>query len=308
MNYTEHHYRSHDGLQLYYRSYGSGDEVVVCLPGLTRNCKDFEELAGHLSQHWRVISPDLRGRGQSERDPKPARYHPGTYVGDIWNLLDDLHIDRFAVIGTSLGGLMAMIMADQQAHRLHGIVMNDIGPELPPAAVSRILQYAGRAAAVDDWHTAAAQAKQSYALAYPDMPDAFWDRFVRMCYRSTATGQLEPDVDPAVAETLRKSRRTVRLLRCMRRLGLLHRVAGVHIDPWDSFRAVTMPCLLVRGALSDVLTAEIAQAMVNVNPRMELITVPSRGHAPLLTEPDALEAVLGFLPRVFSSERSAPRQ
>jgi pimeloyl-ACP methyl ester carboxylesterase len=140
------------------------------------------------------------------------------------------------------------------------------------------------------------------------MPDGFWDRFVHMSYRGTATGQLEPDVDPAVAAVLRKSQGKVRLLRSLRKLGLLHRVAGVHIDPWDSFRAVTMPCLLVRGALSDVLTAEIAQAMRNVKPHMELVTVPSRGHAPLLTEPEALEAVLGFLPRVFSSEPSTPRQ
>ena len=118
MSYTEHHYRSRDGLSLYYRSYGSGDDVVICLPGLTRNSKDFEDLAKHLSTRWRVISPDLRGRGRSDHDPKTSHYFAGTYVKDVWTLLDGLDIERFAIIGTSLGGLMAMIMADQQAVRL----------------------------------------------------------------------------------------------------------------------------------------------------------------------------------------------
>ncbi len=168
MSYTEHHYRSPDGLNLYYRSYGSGENVVVCLPGLTRNCKDFEKLAGHLGATWRVITPDLRGRGQSEHDPQFRNYHPGTYVKDTWALLDELNIERVAVIGTSLGGLMAMIMADQQPHRLRGVVLIDIGPELPPAAVARILQYAGRSPAAENWDLAAGQVQRAYELAYPN--------------------------------------------------------------------------------------------------------------------------------------------
>ena len=85
MNYSEHRYRSDDGLSLYYRNYGSGDDVVVCLPGLSRNSKDFEDLALTLSERWRVISPDLRGRGQSDHDPKSSHYHAGTYVRDTWD-------------------------------------------------------------------------------------------------------------------------------------------------------------------------------------------------------------------------------
>jgi pimeloyl-ACP methyl ester carboxylesterase len=300
MSHTEHHYRSHDGLDLYYRSYGSGDDVVLCLPGLTRNSKDFEAIAGHLAPAWRVISPDLRGRGQSARDPKPSRYHHGTYVRDTWALLDELDIERVAVIGTSLGGLMAMTMADQQPNRLRGVVMNDIGPEIPSAAVLRILRYAGRSPPVADWDAAARQARAVYELAYPDMPEKFWLRFVHQCYRSNASGLLEHDADPAIGESLRRAQGTVRIFRSLRRLGLKRRLAGVHIDPWDSFRAVTMPCLLLRGALSDVLTAEIAHRMKAVKSGLEVVDVPDRGHAPLLDEPQARSAIEQFLQRVFS--------
>jgi pimeloyl-ACP methyl ester carboxylesterase len=308
MSYTEHRYRSRDGLELYYRSYGSGDDVVICLPGLTRNCRDFEAIAEHLAPAWRVISPDLRGRGQSARDPKPVQYHPGTYVKDIWTLLDGLSLERVAVIGTSLGGLMAMIMADQQPQRLRGVVINDIGPEIPAAAISRILQYAGRSPAVADWDAAARWAKGAYELAYPGMPDEFWGHFARRWYRSNANGSLEPAVDPAIGESLRKAQGSVRFFRTLRRLGLKRRMAGVNIDTWDSFRAVTMPCLLLRGALSDVLTADIAQRMQALKPELEIVTVPGRGHAPLLDEAEARVAIVRFLQRVFSPARSVVGQ
>ena len=298
MNYTQHHYRSHDDLSLYYRSYGSGDDVVICLPGLTRNCKDFEDLAGHLSTRWRVISPDLRGRGESDHDPEPSHYHAGTYVRDIWALLDGLGIDRFAIIGTSLGGMMAMIMADQQAARLRGIVMNDIGPEFPPDAVARILQYVGRTPPVADWPAAAKQAQQNYGLAFPDMGDEFWLDHIRQSYRVNEEGKPAPDIDPAIGDALRRGYKVVKFLGWLRRLGLKRRVFGVNIDPWDSFRAITMPCLLLHGELSDVLTREIVDRMQSVKPDLEVITVPERGHAPLLNEAVAQRAVDRFLERL----------
>ena len=298
MNYTQHHYRSHDDLSLYYRSYGSGDDVVICLPGLTRNCKDFEDLAGHLSTRWRVISPDLRGRGESDHDPDPSHYHAGTYVRDIWTLLDGQGIDRFAIIGTSLGGMMAMIMADQQAARLRGIVMNDIGPEFPPDAVARILQYVGRTPPVADWLTAAKQAQQNYGLALPHMGDEFWLNHIRKSYRVNEEGKPVPDIDPAIGDALRRAYKAVKLLGWLRRLGLKRRIFGINIDPWDSYRAVTMPCLLLHGELSDVLTREIVDRMQSVKPDLEVMTVPDRGHAPLLNEAVARRAVDRFLERL----------
>ncbi|MGK2926447.1 MAG: alpha/beta fold hydrolase [Lysobacterales bacterium] len=306
MSYSEHHYTSHDGLSLYYRSYGAGDAVAVCLPGLTRNCKDFEDLAEHLAgqgaarveRPWRVLTPDLRGRGRSDRDPKPANYHPGTYVRDIWTLLDGLGVERVALIGTSLGGLISMIMADQQPDRLRGVVLNDVGPELPPEAVARILQYVGRTPPASDWVAAAAAAKQNYGLSYPGMPEAFWDGFARLSWTENAEGKPAPDMDPAIGDALRKAQGAVRVLRWLRRRGLLKRIGGVPIDTWDSFRALTMPCLLLRGALSDVLTEDLVDRMRQAKPDLEVLSVPERGHAPLLDEPLARAGIDDFLQRL----------
>jgi pimeloyl-ACP methyl ester carboxylesterase len=302
MSYSEHRFESQDGLSLYYRSFGAGEDVAVCLPGLTRNCKDFEDLAQHLAgraeRPWRVLTPDLRGRGRSDRDPKPGNYHPGTYVRDVWTLLDGLGVDRVALIGTSLGGLVSMIMADQQPARLRGVVLNDVGPEIPPEAVGRILQYVGRTPPAADWAGAAAAAKQNYGLAFPGVPDAFWDRYVRLSWAENAEGHPAPDTDPAVGDALRKAQGAVRVLRRLRRWGLLKRVGGVPIDTWDAFRAVTMPCLLLRGELSDVLTEDIVTRMQQAKPDLEVVRVPGRGHAPLLDEPLARAGTEGFLQRL----------
>lgn len=297
MNYTEHRYRSRDGLSLYYRDYGSAERVLLCLPALTRNCKDFEAIAEQFAGQWRVICPDFRGRGQSDWDPKPARYHPGTYTRDVWTLLDTLYISRVVVIGTSLGGLVAMIMAAQQAHRLTGVVLNDVGPELPPEAVARILQYVGRTPPVADWPAAARQAQASYGLAIPDQEPEFWLEFAHRTYREIGSGTLAPDMDPAIGDALRNARGVSRVLRRLRKLGLVRRVGGVPIDLWDAFRAVTMPCLLLRGALSDVLPTDLVARMQDAKPDLQVAEVPNRGHAPLLNEPEAQTAIAEFLNR-----------
>jgi pimeloyl-ACP methyl ester carboxylesterase len=306
MTYSEHRYESYDGLSLYYRSYGEGEDVAVCLPGLTRNSKDFDDLARHLARPeaptgqrpWRVLCPDLRGRGQSEHDPKPANYHPGTYVKDVWTLLDGLGIRRVALIGTSLGGLMSMLMADQQPGRLRGVVLNDVGPEIPPAAVARILQYVGRTPPAADWESAAAEAQRNYGLAFPGVPDDFWPRYVRRSWAENTEGRPAPDMDPAIGDALRKAHGAVKVLRWLRRYGLLKRVGGVPIDTWDAFAALTMPCLLLQGELSDVLTGDIVARMQERKPDLEVVRVPDRGHAPLLDEPIARAAIDDFLTRL----------
>jgi pimeloyl-ACP methyl ester carboxylesterase len=305
VSHTEQRFTSHDGLSLYYRDFGGGEDVVVCLPGLTRNCKDFEDLAEHLARPgsagapngWRVITPDLRGRGRSDHDPKPANYHPGTYVRDTWRLLDGLGIDRVALIGTSLGGLMSMIMADQQPARLRGVVLNDVGPEVPPEAVGRILQYVGRSPPAASWEAAAEEARRNYGLALPGVADDFWGRYARLSWKENAAGKPAPDMDPAIGDALRRAQGAVKLLRWLRRRGLVKRVRGLPIDTWDAFAAVTMPCLLLHGALSDVLTADIVRRMQERKPHLEVVQVPDRGHAPLLDEPIARAAIDDFLAR-----------
>lgn len=298
MNYNEHRYASGDGLSLYFRSYGAGDDVVLCLPGLTRNCKDFEDLATHLSGRWRVLTPDLRGRGRSDHDPKPSNYNAATYAADTWRLLDELGVRRVALVGTSLGGLVSMIMAGQQPERLRGVVINDMGPEVPPAAVNRILQYVGRTPPAEDWGAAARDAKKNYGLAFPGLPDEFWEHHVRNYWTEDEHGRPVPDMDPAIGEALRKAHGALKVLRWLRRLGLLKRVRGVPIDPWELFNALTMPCLLLRGELSDVLTEETTAQMQGAKPDLQVVQVPDRGHAPLLDEPIARQAIDRFLARL----------
>jgi len=297
-DFHEHRYRSHDGLSLYYRDYGAGDDVVVCLPGLTRNSKDFEDVARHLAARGRrVLTPDLRGRGQSDRDPKWKQYLPPTYVRDTWILLDGLGIDRVAIIGTSLGGLMAMIMADQQPQRLRGVVLNDIGPEITPHSLARLMSYVGLIPAQADWTAATTMVRESYAPAFPDEDDAFWDAQTRKAWRSLADGRVEPDYDPQIRNAAMRAVKAGKVLRLLQRLGL-RRLRGINLDPWDNFRQLTMPTLLLRGAVSDVLSREIVERMRGVKPDLEVVEVPDRGHAPTLDEPVAREAVDAFLERL----------
>src|ERR1700674_4648689 len=136
--YAEIHWESHDGLRLYARVYeapDSGAPTVLCLHGLTRNSRDFEDLAPHLQRRYRVIVPDLRGRGFSARDPHPQNYQPGIYVQDILALLDTADAPRVRLIGTSLGGMLAMMLGFSHPARIAGVVLNDVGPEIDPVGI-----------------------------------------------------------------------------------------------------------------------------------------------------------------------------
>lgn len=297
MNYREHRYTSFDGLSLYYRVYGQGDEVVLCLPGLTRNCKDFEALATHLSGRYRVLTPDLRGRGESDSDPKWKQYLPPTYVRDAWTLLDRIRVPRCTVIGTSLGGLMGMIMADQQPDRLKGLVLNDVGPEVNAEALVRIAAYVGMTPPQSDWDAAARMARENYRIAYPDGDDDFWMAQARASWREREDGQVEPAYDPAIGDAMRHALKSMTLVNWLKKFGL-KRIKGINLDPWDNYRQVSMPCLVVRGALSDVISPETIEGMKAIKPDVEVVDVPGVGHAPTLAEPTAREAIDTFLERV----------
>lgn len=281
MDFTEQQYPSHDKLSLYYRAYGSGRDTIVCLPGLTRNSKDFHDLATHLAPRYRILCPDLRGRGQSGWDRNWRNYHPGTYIRDTWTLVDQLDITSFIIIGTSLGGLLAMIMSSQQSERVKAIVLNDIGPEVDPAGYARILSSVGQQGKVKSWQEAAEQCRETYSPALPDMPAGFWHAFAHKSFREGADGTPEPDMDPNIAQAIRKSD--------------LREIAGAPMDPWDAFRAVSMPCLVLRGEISDFLSEGIVDRMTTVKPDLKQAIIPNRGHAPLLDEPTSLAAIDAFL-------------
>lgn len=299
-------FRTHDGLSLFYRTFGDAERArrtALCLHGLTRNSKDFIALAEHLSDPayggpagpFRVICPDLRGRGQSDHDPDWKNYNPAVYVRDTWALLDDLGIRNVSVIGTSLGGIMAMIMAWQRPQRLNAIVLNDIGPHISPAGIKRILGYAGKATEIESWDEATAQVRAKYEIAYPAMPDSFWRDYARRTFRENESGRIIAEVDPNIRLAIQKAARSGRFLRWIGRLRILRAIRGVPVNPWDTFKAITMPCLVLRGEFSDVLSRKTVDEMSRVKSDLKRVTVSGRGHVPLLDEPEAMDAIDDFL-------------
>ena len=189
--YVEIDWQSHDGLRLYARVYEgarSAAPTVLCLHGLTRNSRDFEDLAPHLQRRYRVIVPDLRGRGFSARDAQPQNYQPGIYVQDVLALLGRVVAPRVAVIGTSLGGMLAMMLGFSHPDRIAGIVLNDVGPEIDPAGIERIKQYAGRLPPALTWSEAEAQTRAVYGEAWPGLA-----RIGGLRWRAAAIGRTLPE-------------------------------------------------------------------------------------------------------------------
>ncbi len=268
-----------DGLRLYYRDYNRDAKgtPVLCLPGLTRNSRDFDQLADTLSVSRRVITTDFRGRGFSDYDPEWQRYQPDTYVDDMIELLDALGIERVIVIGTSLGGLCGMSLSRRFPDRLAGLVMNDAAPELNPAGLARILEYAGRTREVTDWEDAGGLCRELYGEWLPGLSDEDFVALARRGYRDDDWGKPVPDVDPNVGRAVRE-------------------VTAQAMDPWADFMTLRdKPVLLLWGTLSDIVTEDIVDKMVDKNPDLIVQPVPERGHVPLLDEPASLDAINAFL-------------
>jgi pimeloyl-ACP methyl ester carboxylesterase len=188
-----------------------------------------------------------------------------------------------------------MVMSSQQAARIKAVVMNDIGPEIDPVGYTRILGYAGIKADINNWQDAAERSKLLSGQAAPDMPDDFWQEFARKTYRENSEGIPELDMDPNIGEAIRKGVKPARILAKIRKTGILKKFAGMFIDPWDSFRTMSMPTLVLRGEISDILSDDILNHMVAVKPDLQRALIPNRGHAPMLDEPESLAAIDGFL-------------
>ncbi|HXY98120.1 MAG TPA: alpha/beta hydrolase [Steroidobacteraceae bacterium] len=277
---AEYWFDSQDGLRLFSRVYegpGAAAPVVVCLHGLTRNSRDFEDLAAHLAPRYRVIVPDVRGRGLSARDPKFNNYQIPVYLGDLQRLLAGLGAARVAIVGTSMGGLMAMVLAATQPALLSGIVLNDVGPEVDPAGLERIRGYVGKSPPVRDWAGAVAQVRLVYGSAWPGLDDARWEKLARASFRADANGVPMPDSDPLIAEPLKDTSKAAP-------------------DLWPLWGAIAkVPMLAIRGAHSDILSAATLERMQREKPDLRTLEVANRGHVPLLDEPECLAAIDGFL-------------
>jgi pimeloyl-ACP methyl ester carboxylesterase len=281
--YAEINWQSHDGLRLYARVYDApvaGAPTVLCLHGLTRNSRDFEDLAPHLQRLYRVIVPDLRGRGFSARDPRLQNYQPAIYVQDILVLMAAVDAPRVAVIGTSLGGMLAMMLSFSHAARIAGIILNDVGPEIDPVGIERIKQYAGKLAPVRTWSEAVAQTRTVYGDAWPDLAPDRWHALARRGYRENAAGMVEPDADPNIGVALRAA-------------------PAAALDLWPLWNALrNVPTLAIRGNRSDILSPATFARMKKENPDLQQLEVANRGHVPLLDEPECVAAMDAFLSRI----------
>ena len=282
-SWVDRFWTSRDGLNLHYRDYaGPSDRPpLLMLHGLTRNARDFESLAERYAGDWRVIVPDFRGRGESQWDPDSSHYLATTYAADVLQLLEELRIEKAVFLGTSLGGLVTMIVVGAAPEKVAGVLLNDIGPELDPAGIDRIKMYVGKAVVFQDWDEAAARIRSRSADVHPGYGDAEWMRFTKRICRETDRG-LELDYDMAIAEPFHAGN------------------TGEVTDGWPYYRALAgRPVLVLRGASSDLLAVSAAERMATEIPDVEVVTVPNVGHAPDLDEPESVAAIDRLLGRVL---------
>ncbi|MFM7377838.1 MAG: alpha/beta fold hydrolase [Erythrobacter sp.] len=280
--YEDRYWTSSDGLTLHYRNYPGPDTPaklpVLCMHGLTRNARDFHALAEVLCATRRVIVTEMRGRGMSDYAKDSDTYSAAHYVPDVEKLLAEQQISRFAVVGTSMGGLMMMLMAAAKPGRMSAVVMNDIGPELNPAGIERISGYVGQGRSYPTWVHAARGLAEAHGAAFPKFDLDQWLEMAKRTMVVSQNGRIVFDYDMAIAEPFAKP--------------------GNAAPPnlWLAFEALAgVPMLLVRGGLSDLLTPETVKQMGARNPKMTTVTVPDVGHAPTLDEPEARAAILALL-------------
>lgn len=284
IDHSERRWTSRDGLSLFLRDYpAAGEETglpVICLHGLTRNSKDFEEIAPVIAG-WgrRVIVADVRGRGQSDRDPNPNNYKPPIYARDVVEMMAELHVPRAAFVGTSMGGLITMTLMALRPRAIAAAILNDVGPTIAPEGIARILGYAGKPIDVRNWDDAMEYVRSTNAVAQPGFDDEDWRKFARRTFDET-DGVPVLAYDPAIKVPLGKppSRLSIWLV------GLMFRRL-----------ARKRPTMLLRGALSDVISAGIAERMERAAPSLQRVDVPGVGHAPTLSEPVAVDAIDRFL-------------
>jgi pimeloyl-ACP methyl ester carboxylesterase len=281
--FVDRFWQSRDGLKLHYRDYPGRDDrpPVLCLPGLTRNARDFEALAARLCGEWRVICPDMRGRGDSAYAKDSASYNVPRYIEDVRELLTEAQIARFAVIGTSMGGLMTMAMAPTITDAIAGAVLNDIGPEIEAEGLERIRGYVGQGRSFSTWMHAARALEESQNTTFPDYGISDWLTVAKRIMALGGNGRIVFDYDMKIAEPLSQV------------------TGGAQPNLWDGLTALAnRPMLFVRGALSDLFSEKTLAEMQQLLPEAEAVVIPRVGHAPNLQEPEAVAAVDALLAKV----------
>lgn len=272
--YEDCYWMSADGLKLHYRLYpgDTGLPPVLCFPGLTRNARDYDAFAARLAGRRQVIAVEFRGRGRSEYAKDPMTYVPATYVADVQALLAERGIGRFVAIGTSLGGIVTMLLAQDYVKTgvgapIAAALLNDIGPEIEASGIGRIRGYVGKGSSCPTWMHAARTLAEGNGDVYPDWQIEDWLAMAKRVYRLTSSGRIVLDYDLKIAEPFK--------------------VPGNEAGPdmWAALASLrTTPVLIVRGGRSDVLAQPVAERMRAALDRAELVTLPGVGHAPTLAE------------------------
>lgn len=282
-SYREHFITSRNALSLYVRDYGTGGDrkrTVLCLGGLTRNSKDFHDVAERLCRRYRIICPDYRGRGRSEYDPDWSNYSPPTYIDDVRQITSALNIHEYAVIGTSLGGILAMGLGAVSPAALKGVLLNDVSPDLPMDMLGTIVRYARATPVLSNWHEASEYLHNNApAELHPSSEHA--EQLVRNTFRERVDGKIVFDWDPNITRQIAETN-------------------VAQTDMWPLFSTLrNLPILLVRGQLSPFVSDHTWQKMTECASQMTCSTVLDVGHAPTLAEEECHEAIDIWLNRCF---------
>lgn len=274
------HFAADDGLRLAYDDQGQG-QVLLCLAGLTRNMDDFEPVVDQFADRARILRLDTRGRGGSDHDPDFMNYNLIREGRDALDLLDHLGVARAAILGTSRGGLIAMMLAAGHKDRLSGVCLNDVGPMIEPRGLAYIMDYLGKRPGYGDYDAAAAALGLKMAARFPGVSHAQWRIYARRLWDAAPDGltlRYDPQLRHAFAE---------------------QSATGALPDLWPLFDALAgLPVALIRGANSDLLSGDTAAEMQRRRPDMIYAQVPDRGHVPFLDEPDSIAAIAAFLERL----------
>ncbi len=261
-----------------YLEWGDADnpEVVICVHGLTRCARDFDNLARVLSARYRVVCPDIAGRGDSDWLADPMLYVIPQYVSDMVTLVARLDVEQVHWVGTSMGGLIGMALAAQKNSPVAKLVLNDAGPVVARAALERIGQYLGQAPNFPSVE-AAEQLIRAISAPFGPHTDAEWRFLTEVVLRKNADGSWRLHYDPKIAEPYRKN------------------LPEKDLELWELWDAVSCPTLVVRGAQSDLLSRETAQAMTRRGPKAKVVELAGVGHAPTLLHADQIAIVREFL-------------
>lgn len=261
-----------------YSEWGARDNprVLICAHGLSRNGRDFDDLAGALAAEFRVICPDVVGRGRSDWLRDPAGYGMAQYVADMMVLIARLNVEAVSWLGTSMGGLIGMVLASFDQTPVARLILNDVGPDISTVAIRRIADYLGRAPTFDSINDAEKYIRLASA-SFGALTDAQWRKLTEITLRPLGDGRFELNYDPAIADSFHRA------------------TAGGVVDLWPIYERIRCRTLLVRGAESDLLSTETACAMADRGPRPRVVEIPGVGHAPMFTDDAQIEVVRNFL-------------